>query len=50
MFIRDWGNAVGVGLMAAAMGGGLGYLVGRLSSKPEPSGATAPGSRPEIAP
>jgi hypothetical protein len=43
------GNAVGVGLMAAAMGGGLGYLVGRLSSKPQPTGARAPSSRLDIA-
>ena len=30
------GNAVAVGLVGAAVGGGLGYLVGRLSSKPYP--------------
>ncbi len=30
------GNAVAVGLVGAALGGGLGYLVGRLSSKPYP--------------
>ena len=30
------GNAVALGLTSAAVGGGLGYLVGRLSSKPEP--------------
>ena len=30
------GNAVAVGLVGAAIGGGLGYLVGRLSSKPYP--------------
>jgi hypothetical protein len=38
------GNAVAVGLVGAAVGGGLGYLVGRLSSKPQPAaaGTTAP--------
>jgi hypothetical protein len=30
------GNAVTLGLVGAAIGGGLGYLVGRLSSKAEP--------------
>jgi hypothetical protein len=39
------GNGLAVGLASAAVGGGLGYLVGRLSSKrePAPGGAdTAP--------
>jgi hypothetical protein len=31
------GNAVAVGLAGAALGGGLGYLIGRLSSKPHPT-------------
>ena len=30
------GNAVALGLVGAAIGGGLGYVVGRLSPKPEP--------------
>jgi hypothetical protein len=30
------GNAVTLGLVGAAIGGGIGYLVGRLSSKAEP--------------
>jgi hypothetical protein len=33
------GNAVTLGLIGAAIGGGLGYLVGRLSSKAEPVAA-----------
>ena len=32
----ELGNAVALGLVGAAIGGGLGYLVGRLSSKAEP--------------
>ena len=35
------GNAVTLGLVGAAIGGGLGYLVGRLSSKAEPVAARA---------
>ena len=31
------GNAIAVGLAGAALGGGLGYLVGRLTSKPYPN-------------
>jgi len=31
-----FGNAVAAGLAGAAIGGGLGYLIGRLSSKPYP--------------
>jgi hypothetical protein len=31
------GNAIAAGLVGAALGGGLGYLVGRLSSKPYPN-------------
>jgi hypothetical protein len=31
------GNAVAVGLVGAALGSGLGYLIGRLSSKPDPN-------------
>jgi uncharacterized membrane protein YeaQ/YmgE (transglycosylase-associated protein family) len=38
------GNAVALGLVGAAIGGGLGYLVGRLSTKPSPvlGDSTAP--------
>jgi hypothetical protein len=38
------GNAVALGLLGTALGGGLGYLVGRLSSKPPPelAGSLAP--------
>jgi hypothetical protein len=50
------GNAAAAGLMGAALGGGLGYLIGRLSSKPgsprlpvvqpvPPSSITAPARR-----
>lgn len=35
------GNAVTVGLVGAALGGGLGYLVGRFSSKPSPNQVSA---------
>jgi hypothetical protein len=35
------GNAVALGLVGAAVGGGLGYLVGRLSSKPSPGVAAS---------
>jgi hypothetical protein len=35
----ELGNAVALGLMGAAIGGGLGYLVGRLSPKAEPVAA-----------
>jgi hypothetical protein len=35
------GNALALGLASAAVGGGLGYLVGRLSSKREPAPAGA---------
>jgi hypothetical protein len=37
------GNALAVGIAAAAVGGGLGYLVGRLSSKPDPAPAGGAG-------
>jgi len=36
------GNAVAVGIAAAAVGGGLGYLIGRLSSKPDSALAGGP--------
>ena len=37
------GNALAVGLIGAGVGGGLGYVIGRLSSKPDPALAgTAP--------
>lgn len=35
------GNAVAVGLVGAALGGGLGYLVGRFSPKPPPGSLPA---------
>jgi hypothetical protein len=35
----ELGNAVALGLVGAAIGGGLGYLVGRLSPKAEPVAA-----------
>ncbi len=45
------GNAVAVGLAGAAVGGGLGYLVGRLSSKPYPNQpAAAEPLRPSFIP
>ena len=40
------GNAVAVGLAGAALGGGLGYLIGRLSSKPYPTQLSALESLP----
>ncbi len=38
------GNAVALGLVGAAVGGGLGYIVGRFSAKadPTPAGNTTP--------
>ena len=36
------GNAVAAGLAGVAVGGGLGYLVGRFSSKPHPGQRPAP--------
>jgi hypothetical protein len=46
------GNAVAAGLAGAAIGGGLGYLVGRLSSKPYPDQlhATQPADSMQLIP
>lgn len=46
-----FGNAVAAGIAGAAIGGGLGYLIGRLSSKPYPEQLPATAQvRPSLIP